>query len=164
MGGVSGFEGAVHLQNRTHDPHSGSQDHHPSTNWVQKSICCNLTFSAPDEWAYASETCRPKETSINYIVSSSCHFNLFHDEDAESKNPQTINLHLPTLLQQAGISPYFMMKMHKQPSNYQLTSSYIVAASWHFTLFHDEDAQTTLKLSTYIFLHCCSKLAFHIIS
>ena len=81
-----------------------------------------------------------------------------------TNNPQTINLHLPTLLQQAGISHYFMMKMNKQPSNYQFSSSYIVASSWHFTLFHDENTQTTLKLSIYVFLHCCIKLAFHFIS
>jgi len=37
VGRVSGLEGAArarHLPNRTHDPRSGSQDHHPSTNWV----------------------------------------------------------------------------------------------------------------------------------
>ena len=26
-----------------------SQDHHPSTNSVQKTICCNLTSNAPDD-------------------------------------------------------------------------------------------------------------------
>jgi len=35
--------------------------------------------------------CRAKETSINYIIASSCHFTLFHDEDARSNNPQTYN-------------------------------------------------------------------------
>ena len=39
-------------------------------------------------WAYAPETCRAKETSINYTVPSSWHFALFHDEDARSNNPQ----------------------------------------------------------------------------
>ena len=46
-------EGAVrvarHLPNRTHDPRSGCQDHHPFINWVQKTICCNLTSSATDD-------------------------------------------------------------------------------------------------------------------
>jgi len=33
----------------THDLCSGSQDHHPSTNLVQKKICCNSTSIAPDD-------------------------------------------------------------------------------------------------------------------
>jgi len=43
---------------------SSSQDHHPSKNSVQKTICCNSTSNAPDEWAYVPETCRGKNTSI----------------------------------------------------------------------------------------------------
>jgi len=46
---VYGADGAVHLPNHTHDLHSDSQDHHPSTNAVQKTICCNLTSNAPDD-------------------------------------------------------------------------------------------------------------------
>ena len=34
---------------RTHDPRSGCQDHHPSKNSVQKTICCNLTSNTPDD-------------------------------------------------------------------------------------------------------------------
>jgi len=34
---------------RTHDPRSGSQDHHPSKNSVQKTICYNSTSNAPDD-------------------------------------------------------------------------------------------------------------------
>ena len=34
---------------RTHDLRSGSQDHHPSKNSVQKTICCNPTSNAPDD-------------------------------------------------------------------------------------------------------------------
>ena len=53
VGRVYGAVGAVgvarHHPNRTHDLRSGSQDHHTSTNSVQKTICCNLTFSAPDD-------------------------------------------------------------------------------------------------------------------
>jgi len=32
-----------------HDLLSGSQDHHPSKNSVQKTICCNSTSKAPDD-------------------------------------------------------------------------------------------------------------------
>ena len=32
-----------------HDLSSGSQDHHPSNNSVQKTICCNSTSNAPDD-------------------------------------------------------------------------------------------------------------------
>jgi len=30
-------------------PGNGSQDHHPSKNSVQKTICCNSTSNAPDD-------------------------------------------------------------------------------------------------------------------
>ena len=40
---------ARHHPNRTHELRSGSQDHHPSKNSVQKTVCCNLTSSAPDD-------------------------------------------------------------------------------------------------------------------
>jgi len=49
VGGVYDADGAVHHPHRTHDPCSGSQDHHPSKNSVQKTICCNLTHNAPDD-------------------------------------------------------------------------------------------------------------------
>jgi len=75
---------ARHHPHRTHNPLSGSQDHHPYTNWVQKTISCNLTSSAPDD-----RHMRPK------------HFKL--------RKLQEI-----TLLHQVGISLYFMMKMHGQ--------------------------------------------------
>ena len=38
-----------HHPHRTHDLRSGSQDHHPSKNSVQETICCNLTSNAPDD-------------------------------------------------------------------------------------------------------------------
>ena len=45
-----GVDGAVkHHPHRTHDPHNASQDHHPSKNSVQKTICCNSTYNAPDD-------------------------------------------------------------------------------------------------------------------
>ena len=40
---------AVRIPHRTHDLRSGSQDHHPSKNSVQKAICCNSMFDAPDD-------------------------------------------------------------------------------------------------------------------
>jgi len=47
---VCGADGAVrHYPHRTHDLRSGSQDHHPSKNSVQKTICCNSTSNAPDD-------------------------------------------------------------------------------------------------------------------
>jgi len=47
---VYGADGAVarHHPHRTHDPRSSSQDHHPSKNSVQKTICSNSTSNAPD--------------------------------------------------------------------------------------------------------------------
>jgi hypothetical protein len=41
--------GRVYHSHRTHDPRSGSQDHHPSKNSVQKTICYNSTSNAPDD-------------------------------------------------------------------------------------------------------------------
>jgi len=50
VGRVYGADGAVrHHPHRTHYLHSCSQDHHPSKNSVQKTICCNSTSNAPDD-------------------------------------------------------------------------------------------------------------------
>ena len=51
LGRVYGADGAVrqHHPHRTHDLNSSSQDHHPSKNSVQKTICCNSTYDAPDD-------------------------------------------------------------------------------------------------------------------
>ena len=51
VGRVYGADGAVHGTIRTvHTTlRSGSQDHHPSTNSAQKTICCNSTSNAPDD-------------------------------------------------------------------------------------------------------------------
>ena len=68
--GADGADGAVrpvaqHHPHRTHDLHSGSQEHHPSKNSVQKTTCCNSTSNAPDDGrTYVPETCRAKDTSI----------------------------------------------------------------------------------------------------
>ena len=57
---VGRIYGAVarHHPHRKYDLHSGSQDHRPSKNSVQKIMCCNATY--------------------NYLVASSWHFTLFH--------------------------------------------------------------------------------------
>ena len=64
VGRVFGLEGAVarDLPNPTHDLRSGCQDHHPSTNWVQKTIRCNLTSSAPDDGRM-----RPKHVELKKL-------------------------------------------------------------------------------------------------
>jgi len=53
VGRVYGADCAVrlarHNPHRKHDLPSGSQDHHPSKNSVQKTICCNSTSNAPDD-------------------------------------------------------------------------------------------------------------------
>jgi len=53
IGRVYGADGAVrvtrHHPQRKHDLRSGSQDHHPSKNSVQKTICCNSTSNSPDD-------------------------------------------------------------------------------------------------------------------
>ena len=76
---VFGADGAVRLAHRTHDLRSGCQDHHPSTNSVQKTICCNLTSSAPDDGRM-----RPKHVELR-------------------------KLHYITFLYQVGISLYFCL-------------------------------------------------------
>jgi len=51
--GRDGADSAVrlarHHPHRTHDLRSGSQDHHPSKNSVQKTICCNSTSNGSDD-------------------------------------------------------------------------------------------------------------------
>jgi len=49
VGRVYGADGAVHHLHRTHDLRSGTQDHHPSKNSVQKTIRCNSKSNAPDD-------------------------------------------------------------------------------------------------------------------
>ena len=50
VGRVYSADDAVrHHMYRTHDTRSGSQDHHPTKNSVQKTICCNSTSNAPDD-------------------------------------------------------------------------------------------------------------------
>ena len=50
VGCVYGADGAVRLHpHHTPELRSGSQDHHPSKNSVQKTTCCNSTSNAPDD-------------------------------------------------------------------------------------------------------------------
>jgi len=53
VGRVYGAGGAVRVArqhpHRKHDLRSGSHDHHPSKNSVQKTISCNSTSKAPDD-------------------------------------------------------------------------------------------------------------------
>ena len=53
VGRVYGTDVAVRVTryhpHRTHDLRSGSQDHHPSKNSVQKTICRNSISNAPDD-------------------------------------------------------------------------------------------------------------------
>ena len=50
VGRVYGADGAArHHPHRTHHLRSGSQDHHPSKNSAQKTICCNSTSNASDD-------------------------------------------------------------------------------------------------------------------
>jgi len=62
LGRVYGLDGVVNHPNRTHDLRNGSQDHHPSKNSVQKTVCCNLTSSAPDDGRL-----RPKHVELKNL-------------------------------------------------------------------------------------------------
>ena len=61
---TQGADVAVRHPHRTHDLRSGSQDHHPSKNSVQKTICLQLNVWCSWWWAYVPETCRVKNTLI----------------------------------------------------------------------------------------------------
>ena len=49
VGRVYGADGARHHPQIKQDPRSGSQDHHPFKNSMQKTVCCNSTSNAPDD-------------------------------------------------------------------------------------------------------------------
>jgi len=50
VGRVYGADGAARYHpHSTYDLRSGSQDHHPPKNSVQKTICCNSTSNALDD-------------------------------------------------------------------------------------------------------------------
>jgi len=75
---VYGADGAVrlarHHPHRTHDLRSGFQDHHPSTNSVQKTICCNSTSNAPDDGRMCPKHAELRIHQQYYLVASSWHF------------------------------------------------------------------------------------------
>ena len=79
VGRVYGADGAVarHHPHRTHDLRSGSQDHHPSKNSVQKTICCNSTSNIPDDGRMYSKHVELRIHELHYLVASSWHFKLF---------------------------------------------------------------------------------------
>ena len=60
------------------NPRSGSQDHHPSKNSVQKTICCNSTSDAPEDGLMYPKHVELRMYQKNYLVASSWHFTLFH--------------------------------------------------------------------------------------
>jgi len=70
---------ARHHPHRTHDLHSGSQDHHPSPNSVQKTICCNSTSSAPDDGRMYPKHVELRIHEYNYLVAWSWYFTLFNN-------------------------------------------------------------------------------------
>jgi len=49
-----------------HDLRSASQDHHPSKNSVQKTICCNSTSNAPDDGRLARQ--HPLLVSLEFFI------------------------------------------------------------------------------------------------
>ena len=69
---------ARHHPHRTHYPRSGSQDHHPSKNPVQQTICFNSTYNAPDDGRMYPKHVALRIHKQNHLVASSWHFKLFH--------------------------------------------------------------------------------------
>ena len=67
---------ARHHPHRTHDLRSGSQDHHPSKNSIQKTICCNSTSNAPDDWRIYPKHVELRIHQWNYLVASNWNFRL----------------------------------------------------------------------------------------
>ena len=66
-----------------HHPHpkldlrSGSQDHHPPKNSVQKTICCNSTSKAPDDGRMCPKQVELRIHQQNYLVAPSWHLTFF---------------------------------------------------------------------------------------
>ena len=71
-------------------PRSGSQDHHPSKNSVQKTICCNSTSNVHDDVRMYPKHAQLRIYQQNYLVESSWRSRLFHEEDARSNNPSVL--------------------------------------------------------------------------
>ena len=85
---------------RTHDLRSGSQDHHPSKNSVQKTICCNLASSAPGDGRMRSKHVELR-ISINWPSCIKLAFHFISWRSCMVKQPSTF---LPSLFQYQLIS------------------------------------------------------------
>jgi len=59
VGRVYGADGVVHRPHHIRDLRSGSQDHHPSTHSVQKTVFYNSTSNASDDGCI-----RPKHVEL----------------------------------------------------------------------------------------------------
>jgi len=86
VGRVYSADGAVrvalHHPHRTHDLRSGSQDHHPSKNSVQKTIPYNSTSNVPDHGRMYPKPVELRIYQYNYLVASSWQSTLFHEKGA----------------------------------------------------------------------------------
>ena len=51
-------------------------------------MCCNSTSNAPDDGRMYPKHVELRIRHLIYLVASSWHFTLFHEEDAWSNNPQ----------------------------------------------------------------------------
>ena len=69
---------ARHHPHTTHDPRSGSQDHHPSKNAVQKTIGCNSTSNTPDDVHMYPKHVELRIYQYHYLIASSWHSKLLH--------------------------------------------------------------------------------------
>jgi len=79
VGRVYDADGAArHHPHRIHDLHSSSQDHHPSKNSEQKTICYNSTSNAPDDGRMYPKHVELRIHKKNYLVASGWHFAIFH--------------------------------------------------------------------------------------
>jgi len=74
---VYGADGAVHGTICT-DLRSASQDHHPSKNSVQKTICCKSIPNVPDDGLIYPKHVEVRIHQQNDLVASSWHFTSFH--------------------------------------------------------------------------------------
>jgi len=61
---------------------------YPSRNSVQKTIYCNSTSNASDDGRMYPKHVELRIHQYNYLVASSWHCTLFHEEDARSDNPE----------------------------------------------------------------------------
>jgi len=163
VGRVYGADGAVHHLYRTHDLRSSSQDHHPSKNSVQKTICCNSTPNALDDGRWCPKHVELRILTYSMMQSPSWEANWFaasQEIPRISRNPkihyrthkrpppvsimgQPNPVHIPTShlleIHPNIIHPSTPRSPQWSPSHQQ---NYIVASSWHFTLFYEEDARS----------------------